>query len=455
MKFEADLLIRQKLHTWEIPLSVVNPSVVIGESYTGITEQLGGFGILVNAVRRNMMALTPGGKRYWLPLVHIDHVAAFISTLANEAAPTTNTYFLLDNQKNSPNIIELIRIISKEVRVKGPFISLPYLLIKTVLNFGVDKLLQLPKESLDFIVKTDFPTTSKLALENKYNRNVSLSKSTLPFVISDLDYRLSHGTPHVPYPFQLNRRASLATVESEGKGTPIIILHGTFSTSFQLLPMAQQLTQIGNPLYLIDLPGFGRSPFHHNPSILKGFEQSLVDFVRSMESKVIIIGHSFGGYLAAKLLEELPDRIEQIILLQPVLKPISSIYKISLMTQTILRFMSKDRLRRNMLNSNSFHTQQEIPKDYVPYVYDELKSPRVRKTTAGVMSALSQWKHTDLTPSSWDPDKVSILWGTQDIPSNLPNSFSNMSLTYLPYAHQFPISHPEVTAQWIRKLIKQ
>ncbi|MBB3067861.1 pimeloyl-ACP methyl ester carboxylesterase [Paenibacillus baekrokdamisoli] len=460
MKFDADLFIRQTLRTWGIPLSVVNPSVVIGDSYTGITEQLGGLGILVDAVRRNLMALTPGGKDYWLPLVHVDHVAALISALTEEENPTNNTYFLLDNKINSPNIIELIQLISKEVRVNGPLGSVPYRLIKKLLNLGVGRLLQLPKESLDFIVTTEFPTTSKLAIEKKHNLNLSISKSTLPFVISDLDYRISHGTTHAgtthaSHQFQFNRRANLATIESEGKGTPILILHGTFSTSFNLLPMAQQLSKLGNPIYLVDLPGFGRSPFHHNHSIMKGFEQSIVDLIRGLESKVIIVGHSFGGYLAAKMAETLQDRIEKVILLQPVLHPVSSVYKSSLLTRTILRFMSKAALKKNMLNAKSFNNQEEIPEDYILYMYNELKSSRVRKTTAEVMSALSKSNNIKLNPSSWDYDKVSIVWGTKDTKSDIPNPFRNFSITHLPYAHQFPISHPEAAAHWISKLINK
>lgn len=455
MKFEADLYIRQTLHTWGIPLSVVNPSVVIGDSFTGITEQTGGLGILVNAVRRNLMALAPGGKDHWLPLVHVDHVAAFISALAEEGNPVSDTYYLLDDKWKSPGILELIRLISKEVRVNAPVGTIPPRVIKKLLSLGADNILQLPKESVDFIVQSEFPTASKRVIETRHNLNLSVARPTLPFVIADLDYRLSHGTVRVPPPFRFHRRANLATIESEGSGTPIVIVHGTFSSSFALLPMAQSLAKLGNPIYLADLPGFGRSPYHHNGSGLQGFEQAVEEFIRSLDSKVIIVGHSFGGYLAAKLLETVPDRIEKAVLLQPVLQPVSSGYRSSFRTQTGLRFLSKSSLKKKMLQTKSFTKAEEIPERYLSYVHNEFKSTRVRKTTAEVMSGLSKPEHITVHPARWNPKQVSILWGTSDTEHALPRSMDAFRVTPLPYAHQFPISHPEATARSIQMSLKQ
>ncbi|MCG7408765.1 alpha/beta fold hydrolase [Paenibacillus sp. ACRRX] len=453
MKFEADLFIRQALRPWGIPLSVVNPSVVIGDSYTGITEQVGGLGILVDTVRRNLMALVPGGKDYWLPLVHVDHVAAFIAALSAEERPVDHTYYLLDQKSNSPDMIELTRLVSKEVRVNGPFGAIPHRFLKAILNLGAGKLVNMPKESIDFIVNTDFPVSPKLALAEKNNLDLSVSPSTLPFVISDLDYRISHGTIHVPPPFRLNRRANLATIERAGEGTPILILHGTFSTAYNLLPLAEQLSTAGNPIYLIDLPGFGRSPFHHNPSIIEGFEQAIMELILNIPSEVIIVGHSFGGYLAAKVMEKLQDRVQRVLLLQPVLHAIGSNYKSSFLTHTMLRLMSKAALTKQLLHAQGFEHIEEIPADYIPYIHDELKSARVRKTTTEVMSALTQPGHITLNPNSWDYNKVSILWGTKDHKFEIPNPYRDFRITHLPHAHQFPISHPEDTARWISKLI--
>ncbi|WP_238590887.1 SDR family oxidoreductase [Paenibacillus beijingensis] len=130
MKFKADMYIRHTLHSLGIPLSVVNPAVVIGDSLTGSTEQLGGLSILVDSVRRHLMPSVPGGKKYWLPMVHVDHVASLVSALVEEEQPESKSYFLLDEKISSPNMKDLVAMIAKEVRVKAPTGSVPLNLLK-------------------------------------------------------------------------------------------------------------------------------------------------------------------------------------------------------------------------------------------------------------------------------------------------------------------------------------
>ncbi|WP_028559347.1 alpha/beta fold hydrolase [Paenibacillus pinihumi] len=451
MKFQADYIIRQALGESGIPLAIVNPGVVIGDSHTGVTEQVGGLGILVNSVRRKLMPLTPVGDDYWLPLVHVDHVAAFIAALAQEERPINHTYYLLDQKQNTPNIIGLTKLIAKEVRVNGPIGAMPYDFTKKMLNLGAGNMLNMPKESIDFITNADFPVSSKLAIEARHDMDLSVVPASLPFVIADLDYRISHGSLHIPDPFHLNRRANLATIEKEGKGTPIILLHGTFSTSYALLPLARHLAEAkaDTPIYIVDLPGFGRSPFHHAPSLLEGYEQSILDLITGIDAKVILAGHSFGGYLAAKMMEKLPDYIQQTILLQPMLAPVSSNYKSSRLTRTLLRWISEASLRKSMVKAQSFAHKDEIPDSYVSYIHEEFRSPRVRAATAEVMAAITRAAQISLHPDSWDADKVSIFWGTQEQDYKIPDAYHRFNMTALPYAHQFPISYPKDTARRI------
>ncbi|MFF2885834.1 alpha/beta fold hydrolase [Paenibacillus sp. NPDC057967] len=452
MKFEADLLIRQKLGQLGVPLSVINPSVVIGDSVTGITEQVGGLGILVNSVRRGLMALAPGGKTYWLPLVHVDHVAACIAALAQEEHPVNNTYFLLDQKMGSPDMMELTRLIALESGARGPLGAMPYRWIKGLLNLGIDKWLKMPRESMDFIVNSEFPLAAKLDLEAKHDLQLSVVPSTLPFVVADLDFRISHGNMQLPHPFRFSRRANLATIEKEGRGAPIILLHGAFSSAYLLLPLAQHLANTcENPIYLVDLPGFGRSPLRHNTTRLEGLEHAVRELLMSIDSPVILAGHSLGGYLAAKMLDHMQERIQLALLLQPVLQPLSSKYKSGFWTRSLLPFTSKAALKGMMLKEQSFAREQEIPGEYMNYIYDDLKSVRVRTSTAEVMSALAKPESFNFSPSSWDDHRLSILWGSHERSFHIPELYGRFPVARLPYAHQFPISHPAETARWIRE----
>ncbi|MFP3467877.1 hypothetical protein, partial [Leifsonia sp. SIMBA_070] len=87
---------------------------------TGKTEQLGGLGISVDAVRRNLMPLVPGGDKHWLPMVHLDHVASFVANLVRTDDVASNTYYLLDPRSDSPTMSALISTIATELRTMRP-----------------------------------------------------------------------------------------------------------------------------------------------------------------------------------------------------------------------------------------------------------------------------------------------------------------------------------------------
>lgn len=455
MKFQADSHIRNSLRPLQIPLSTVNPSVVIGDSYSGATEQIGGLSILVDAARRKLMPSAPGGANYWLPMVHVDHVASFISTLVELDDAISNTYYLLDQKQESLSITELLNLIAAELRERRPVGTVPLPLLKAILALGVGKLLGIPPESMNFLVKQEFPTQSKSAIEQKSGNPSSLVTSTLPYVVTDLDYRLSHPIlSNEEHNFSQRRRSDLISLErnpSQGNVIPIIFLHGTFSGADCLVPITEWMTD--SNVLLIDLPGFGRTPYHHNPSVIDGYVETVTKMIVNLNTPVILAGHSFGGLIAAKVMERIDANIQQLLLLQPALHPIASLYRHSLLTNRILKYMTRSRFKKTMLQSSDFTLNDKALDPYAAYVIDDLKSPRVRKTTAEVMSSLTDSESFQLQPQSWDTDKVSLLWGVKDNNYHIPIGYKHIPTTHIPYGHQFPISQPELTARWIRQQI--
>jgi nucleoside-diphosphate-sugar epimerase/pimeloyl-ACP methyl ester carboxylesterase len=451
MKFLADSYVRKALHSLDIPLSTVNPSVVVGDSSSGETEQLGGLSILVDAVRRNLMPLVPGGDGYWLPMVHIDHVASFIATLANTQGLSSNTYYLLDPKPASPSVRGLIRRMATELRTSQPLGKLPLPLLKAVLGMGFGKLLGIPKESMNFLVTSDFPVDTKLEIERMSEREFSIVPTTLPFVVTDLDYRLSHSGATRLEGFSQRRRSNVITLEKDIDGMPVIFLHGTFSGADALLPIARALGDVHT--WFVDLPGFGRTPYHHDPSVIDGYVDSIADMISEMNRPVILVGHSFGGLLAARVMERHPSLIHQLIMLQPVLHPVEPRYRFSSVTRMILQHMSPSRLKRELLRSKSFLTAGSSLEDYAHYVIRDLRSPRIRTTNAAVMAALTQSELIRLHPEKWDRDRVKVLWGDMDTSHSIPKPFEKLAITRIPYGHQFPIEHSELTGQWIRQAL--
>ncbi|MEK4427887.1 alpha/beta fold hydrolase [Paenibacillus sp. FSL M7-0802] len=457
MKFLADLRIRQGAHKEGFPLSVVHLSVVMGDSESGDTPQTGGLGILVGSTARKLMGLVPGGKSHWLPLVHVDHAAELISVLTKESHPASETYYLMDDRQQSPTMIELGTNMAKELRVCKPLGSISPAWLTSILGTPLGQKLGIPKESLDFIVDVDYPLDAAREIQRKYGLSQATNKSMFPFVITDLDFRIAHSTIDTDG-YVRNRRGPLATLERRVKnGNPTIVLvHGTFSGADCLIPLANQFPE--SSVCLVDLPGFGRSPYHHKEDVLEGHIESLVQAIQALETPICLVGHSFGGLLAAKAWERVPERISSLHLLQPVLHTAPRRYRSARITESMLGRLSESGLRKQLLAQTCFESIDDIPSAYITYVLEEMRSPRVRKTTAQALAMLTKsdsFRSVPEIPERMDKEEVSILWGVKDQIYKLPEPFHALHTLNIPAAHHFPISQPERTAQYLKQHIRQ
>lgn len=199
MKFKADAYIRQQSLQHQFPLSIIHPGVVIGDSITGDTPQLGGLGIVVDAVRKGKMRIVPGGKHHWLPLVHVDYIADFLICLLSEQQhsqlPHMQAYYLLHRPAHTHDIKQLVKQISLELNAPQPILSVPPYLAKYILGTSLGQKLGVPAGSIDFIVKQDYPLESVHQIEAKYGIQSTITINGLLKVIHDLDARLQLQNP--------------------------------------------------------------------------------------------------------------------------------------------------------------------------------------------------------------------------------------------------------------------
>jgi pimeloyl-ACP methyl ester carboxylesterase/nucleoside-diphosphate-sugar epimerase len=503
MKFLADLRIREGASALEFPLSIVHPSVVIGSSLHGETPQTGGLGILVSATARGLMQIVPGGSTHWLPLVHVDHVAAFISSLTLETAPVSQTYYLLDDPKVSPSMHELVASIAKELRVSKPKGSISPTWLGKLLGTPFGQKLGIPQESLTFIVEKSpsFPLTAKENIQQKYGLESGVTREIVPFTIVDLDFQVAHGhTRHAD--FVRGKRGPLASLERIGrisrkdsdghleqrsprgrvgerylcagleqigqkedrvlqepsvksdedqrKKPTLLFVHGTLSGADCLLPLAEQFPEYD--VCLVDLPGFGRSPYHHAAEVIEGHIAALVEAICALDTPVTLVGHSLGGLLAAHAYARVPERIHRLHLLQPALGPAARKFRSARLNAVALRWLRAKGLQKQLLTQGCFVDISDIPTSYVTYVLQDLQSPRVRRTTAETLSALARAEE-GLTPQlrTLLREKAAILWGTQDRGYVLAEELRSANTVEIGEAHHFPISHPQLTAQLLRQ----
>lgn len=99
-----------------------------------------------------------------------------------------------------------------------------------------------------------------------------------------------------------------------GRGKNLILLHGwgqDVSTFWQV----SDLLKDHFTLWLIDLPGFGRSDIPKAAFDTKDYARIIADFIRKNKiSKPTVLGHSFGGKIAIRLTNLYPNLMDKLIL---------------------------------------------------------------------------------------------------------------------------------------------
>lgn len=100
----------------------------------------------------------------------------------------------------------------------------------------------------------------------------------------------------------------------EGKGQPIILIHGFCETSEIWNDFSSHLAD-SNKVYSIDLPGCGQSKLPRTPFSIDDIARLLIDWMHKKKiENPVLIGHSLGGYVALSMCEQIPEKIRGLVL---------------------------------------------------------------------------------------------------------------------------------------------
>jgi pimeloyl-ACP methyl ester carboxylesterase len=103
-----------------------------------------------------------------------------------------------------------------------------------------------------------------------------------------------------------------------GKGTPIVFLHQTASSSAMYVDVMNGLS-INNPLYAFDTPGFGGSPDPEDKTSMRQYANWLLEAINFCGiDSFHLFGHHTGVCIAAEIENMYPDRVKSLMMIGPV-----------------------------------------------------------------------------------------------------------------------------------------
>jgi nucleoside-diphosphate-sugar epimerase len=161
-KFEADALVRRLAAARAIPLTLVHPAAVVGDSRTGELTNFFGLPAVMEDLHARRMPAIPGTRADWLPIVAVDYLAAFLAGIpehdSKELPHAITDHVVLDDA--TPTFGVLVHTIARHLGVSAPRLFAPKWLVATFLRLRGEAH---KVEALDFLSTDTYDTASARA----------------------------------------------------------------------------------------------------------------------------------------------------------------------------------------------------------------------------------------------------------------------------------------------------
>lgn len=99
-----------------------------------------------------------------------------------------------------------------------------------------------------------------------------------------------------------------------------MLVHGIGASSRYFRPLIPALTDYGQVL-AVELPGFGGAPKPNHALSIEEHAEVLAALLSQRGEQVVLIGHSIGAQIVVEVALQVPELIEQAVLIGPVTDP--------------------------------------------------------------------------------------------------------------------------------------
>jgi pimeloyl-ACP methyl ester carboxylesterase len=253
----------------------------------------------------------------------------------------------------------------------------------------------------------------------------------------------------------------------QGQGAPVILIHGVAASVGDWVDLAPDLVGAGYAVYALDLLGHGNSfkpkdlKEYNITRIFKHFEEWMASL--ALDSPLILVGHSLGGYLAIEYALRYPERVGALVLVDPFfclsqLSPLLQLhYKRPLINLGLISYAPEWLIRLSIELAGLF-----IRNGYIAPQTKEGRAQTAqdyKRASPGIYNILTTVR--DLTP---DLSKVQVptlvVWGAHD-QSLSPHFFEKLAAA-LPDAQAIELdtghvphqSHPALLNPLVLKFLQ-
>ncbi|MGW6540242.1 alpha/beta fold hydrolase [Streptomyces sp. NPDC055011] len=327
-KIEGDRAVRARAEALSVPLTVANPSTVIGPG------QYIGLATLVEDLWNGRLPFVPGGSDTFLPITTVDHLARFLAEIPS--SPVGEHYWVLDD--DTPLLPELIGTMAAHMGVRAPRGTVPAGLLRRLPR----RLTGADPETLSFLSNDRYPTASARALAARAGLETPPASEALRTWADDLvAARFGAASPwRSPYGFQ-TVAGGRTWVTGDRRDPSHVLLHGLPMNSDLWAPLAELLP---GPVLAPDLPGLGRSAPSGRP-----VDAWLAELMSPVRTRPVLVAHSLACGPALRFAADHPDRVGGLVLVSPAFlqAPASRLAR-SVLAGPALRRMPAPRLARTL-----------------------------------------------------------------------------------------------------------